>query len=155
MTKEEFMVGNIVELLTSNLMINLPTGKYGVIEEIREDKVKIRYNYESAEGFCFFNRKYDTIIPIKLSEEIILRLGFEYSRTDKSNVYKKHNFRISYVFEGKYTGQSFLSYANITFVESKYFDNLHLFQNLYYGLTNEKLTFKSKENETDSSRAIG
>jgi hypothetical protein len=35
MNKRDLRVGNLVEILTSNKQINLPTGQFEIIEEIR------------------------------------------------------------------------------------------------------------------------
>ena len=43
MNKTELRVGNLVELLTTLQQVNLPTGRYGVIEEIRDEKIKNQF----------------------------------------------------------------------------------------------------------------
>lgn len=75
MNKIDLRVGNLVEILTANKKINLPTGQFGTIEEIREEKVKIRLRNESSDMVHVFNRKYDTIKPIKLTHDWMLKLG--------------------------------------------------------------------------------
>jgi hypothetical protein len=77
MNKRDLRVGNLVEILTANKKINLPTGQFGTIEEIREEKVKIKLRNESSDVVHVFNRKYDTIRPIRVTEEWLVKFGFE------------------------------------------------------------------------------
>jgi hypothetical protein len=157
MNKEELMVGNLVEILTTDMQVNLPTGRYGVIEEIREDKVKIRYDYETSDNHCFFNRRYDTIRPIKLNGEILQRLGFVKGKSKYGDDYIliRNDYEIYFVVEhwtdteenSKWKNHWFIKYT-IKPYDIKY---VHQLQNLFYSLTGEKLTFKSKENETGTN----
>lgn len=151
MNKQDFMVGNIVELLTSNLKINLPTGKFGYIEEIREDKVKIRYDYESSEGFCYFNRRYNTIRPIKISEKILLELGFIKGKCKWGDDYVlvRDGLDIYFVIEHWTEVEEDSKYKNHWFIKNtiKPFNiqYLHQLQNLLYAITGETINFVKKQ----------
>lgn len=79
MNKEELKYGNLIEILTSNTQFPLPTSRYGTILEIKEDKVKVRYDYETSDGFCVFNRRYNTIHPVRINKQILDELNFEFN----------------------------------------------------------------------------
>lgn len=143
MNKRDLRVGNLVEILTSNKQINLPTGQFGIIEEIREEKVKIRLRNESSDVVYVFNRKYDTIRPILITEELLLKFGLKPNQWFCSNSYC--------VVEDK-TGDIHYGWCMKTQnslhtkeIEFGYFKYVHQLQNLYFALTFDEL--KLIENE--------
>lgn len=77
---------------------------------------------------------------IPLTEEILLKCGFDFSETDKSSVYKLGVFRTNFVKDGKFKGKKYLIiYNNISFENFGHIQYLHQLQNLYYALTNQEL----------------
>ena len=133
MNKIDLRVGNLVEILTANKKINLPTGQFGTIEEIREEKVKIRLRNESSDMVHVFNRKYDTIKPIKLTHDWMLKLGFE--EIDNGR-YKHWNFDFIFYF---YVNGQLESDDLPMFI---YYEYVNEIQNLYYALTGDEFKMK-------------
>jgi hypothetical protein len=129
MNKRDLRVGNLVEILTANKKINLPTGQFGTIEEIREEKVKIKLRNESSNVVHVFNRKYDTIKPIKLTHDWMLKLGFD--EIDNGR-YKYWNFDFIFYF---YVNGLLESDDLPMFIHYEY---VHEIQNLYYDLTGDE-----------------
>jgi hypothetical protein len=72
----ELKIGSQVELLTDRSKINLPTGQIATVIEIRLDKVKLEFKFSTSEKSIFINRRYNTIRPIVLTDEILKELGF-------------------------------------------------------------------------------
>jgi hypothetical protein len=136
MNKRDLRVGNLVEILTANKKINLPTGQFGTIEEIREEKVKIKLRNESSDVVHVFNRKYDTIRPIKLTHEWMLKLGFEEINGFR---YKHWNLELSFYFDTN--GDLESDYFPI-FIFYKYVNEI---QNLYYDLTGDEFKIKIQD----------
>jgi hypothetical protein len=154
MNKKELRCGNLVEILTSNSMVNLPTGKFGTIEEIREEKAKIRYDYDTSDGFCVFNRRYDTIRPIKITGEILIQLGFIKSKGRFGDDYYliRNDYDIYFVIEhwtdteedSKWKNHWFIKYTVKPF-DIKY---IHEIQNLFFALTGEELQYNRLSEKT-------
>ena len=153
MNKEQFRVGNLVEILTSDTMVNLPTGKFGTIQEIREEKVKIRYNYETSDGHCVFNRRYNTIRPIKITEEILQELGFIKSKGRwGSDFYILKELEVIFTIEhwtdaeedSKWHNHWHIKYT----IKPHYIQYVHELQNLFYALTGEELIYTKLKKET-------
>jgi hypothetical protein len=151
MNKQELRVGNLVELLTANMQFNLPTGIFAVVQEIREEKVKLRIG--ESENYQYFNRRYDTIRAIKINEQTLLQLGFdkiaEYNHDFTETIYgisiindsPEHieklciNLPFSQVTIGEYESDEDNYLLNI---ELNY---VHLVQNIYNSLTGKELIF--------------
>lgn len=141
MNKRDLRLGNLVEILTSNKQINLPTGQFGIIEEIREEKVKIRLRNESSDVVHVFNRKYDTIRAIKLTHEWMLKLGFE--EIDNSR-YKHWNLEIVFHFDN--SGHwSFGDLESDDLPMYIFYEYVHQIQNLYYDLTGDEFKIKRQD----------
>ena len=80
------------------------------------------------------------IEPIKLTEEWLVKLGFEYKKTDKSDNYSLFGFRFTFVKEGRFKDKSYLNYVNsITFEDCSNYKNIHQLQNLVFALTGNEL----------------
>ena len=140
MNKRDLRVGNLVEILTSNKQINLPTGQFGTIEEIREEKVKIKLRNESSDVVHIFNRKYDTIRPIKLTHEWMLKLGFE--EIDNAR-YKHWNLQLVFHFDnsGHLESDDLPMYI--------FYEYVHHIQNLYYDLTGDEFKMKKQDESNE------
>jgi hypothetical protein len=137
MNKYELRVGNLIELLTTGMQINLPTGKYAEIEEIRAEKVKLRYDYETSNNHCFFMRKYNTIKSIKITSEVLILLGFKY-----------HENLDYFVKNWGQNGMFIIVFRNsnyyIQFNKERYkqIEFIHQLQNIFYEFSNgEQLKF--------------
>lgn len=157
MNKQELRVGNLVEILTDNMKVNLPTGIFAVVEEIREEKVKLRIG--ESEKYHYFNRRYDTIRGIKTNEQTLLQLGFEkiaeyeHDTTETIygisiiNNYPDHteklciNLPFNQVTIGEYQSDEDNYLLNIDL------NHIHSIQNMYYSLTGKELIFKNKQDE--------
>lgn len=80
--------------------------------------------------------------PIPLTEEWLVKFGFEEYKTDKSDVYRLNGFLITYVFNGMFKGKRYLKFHNITFEDFGHVQFVHTLQNLYFALTNKELEIK-------------
>lgn len=154
MNVKELRVGNLVEILTSDTMINLPTGRFGVIEEIRTDKVKLRYDYETSDGFCYFNRRYETIKPIPITEENLLKLGFIQSKGRWGNdfILIRDKYDVYFVIEhwtDTEEDSQWKDHWHIKYTIKPYhIKYIHQLQNLFYALTGEELIYAKLNKET-------
>ena len=137
MNKKELRVGNVVELLTSNTKIYLPTGVYAVIEEIRDVKVKLRLDYKESDGLCYFNRNYETIRPAKITQEILQKIGFEELIIEEYPVYLHKNMSIEY-----YEDECILYIGEDD--KPKRIKYIHQLQNYCYYNMDEELIFNVK-----------
>jgi arginine/ornithine N-succinyltransferase beta subunit len=94
------------------------------------------YIIELFDGASTIDCKIEDLKPISLTEDILVKLGFE----------KTENPR-----EMKYEDYSVLFLREIRFVICNYMENpptvkvqfLHQLQNLYHSLTGEEITFKN------------
>jgi hypothetical protein len=130
----ELRIGNYIHILTSigKTKIPLPTGRYGLINNIRQDKVQILYNYETdPKSSCLFNRAYESISPIPLTEEWLLKFGFRINTVDGLPWYEKECLTLDYMFDFE---RHDASTNRVHYV--------HQLQNLYFALTGEELTIK-------------
>lgn len=72
--------------------------------------------------------------PIPLTEEWLLKFGFEHKRTEKADNYYLDHFRITFTDKKNI----YIVYANsLSFKYNKYY--VHQLQNLYFALTGEEL----------------
>jgi hypothetical protein len=71
----ELKIGSQVELLTDRSKINLPTGQIATVIEIRQDKVRLEFKFSTSDKSIIINRRYNTIRPIILTDEILTELG--------------------------------------------------------------------------------
>lgn len=93
----------------------------------------------------FHNMEFENDIvfqPIPLTEEWLLKFGFETYTTEKSKVYKQGNFMVIYVLKGRFAGNKYLKAFNISFSEFGHIKHVHTLQNLYFALTGEELQIK-------------
>ena len=137
LTPQDLRVGNLVELLTTQSKIVGRTGCYAEVLEIRKDKVQLKYKEH------IFMRKYDSIAPIKINEELLFELGLK--KHEKYNVFLLSNsFAIDY-----YKGDEFaIYYLDDQFCEIIRIKYIHQLQNFFYAFTlEEELILKSTINE--------
>lgn len=73
--------------------------------------------------------------PIPLSEDILLKLGFEYATN--------HDFVKSNLFLTDFGGKYYRAFLGGSQRITKEFTSVHQLQNLYFALTNEELTIKN------------
>lgn len=104
-----------------------------------DDTIRFKVPYGGSIG-CFKLSAH--IKPIPLTEEWLLRFGFENYETDKSRVYRLNGFMATYVFNGRFKGKRYLKYHNITFEDFGHIQHVHQLQNLYFSLTGEELEIK-------------
>lgn len=128
---------NPKELRIGNYVIYVPSeNEYSIIEELLEDTVGI----SEISGF---EKTYDDLQPIPITEEWLGLLGFERYETEKSVNYKFGLFRFTFVGQGKSKGKHYLNYklgmAGITFNNYCETNSIHQLQNLYYALCGEEL----------------
>lgn len=144
MKASELRIGNLVEILTTtrDTMIPLPTGKYGEINNIRQDKVQIKYIFETnPEKHVLFNRSHNTIRPIPLTEEWLVKFGWNYYIHE--SVYKKWGKVKANDYVYRYTIiQSDKGFVHPTSDGGVKLNYVHQLQNLYFALTGEELTIK-------------
>lgn len=88
--------------------------------------------------------------PIPLTEEWLLKFGFTFKRTDKSNTYTLGSFRASYVTEGRFKNKRYLTYGNaLTFEDFWNCKYVHQLQNLHYSLCGEELEITVIQNTAE------
>jgi hypothetical protein len=137
--KEEVRFNNLVEILTNraDTMIPLPTGVYGYINEIRTDKFQIRLKNKVSEKEHLFSRIFESVRPIKLTEEWLINFGFEKQMewTYKIPI-KGNNFLVYYIGEKGWS----IGNKNYSDFECIY---VHQLQNLYFALTGLELELSS------------
>ena len=102
-----------------------------VIDNSSENKISI--STRSFDG-CV---EYEKIQPIPLTEEILLKFGFE--DKSKSKNFYLGNFRFHISKPANYDGFIFCDGYDVITDRIKY---VHQLQNLYFALTGEGLTFK-------------
>ena len=78
--------------------------------------------------------------PIPLTEEWLINFGFELCDNTKYNIWSNEHFVITDILM---QGDSFLWF--IQEAESLDLDYVHQLQNLYFALTGEELTIKTKQ----------
>ena len=103
-----------------------------VIDNSSENKISI--STRNFDG-CV---EYEKIQPIPLTEEILLKLGFEKSSDNEQWFIGIYGFCI--VFDG--VDWCFKPRINDDLIVC-YLKNIHQLQNLYFALTGEELTFKN------------
>lgn len=112
MTVSELMIGNLVEYNDQTMTV------CGIMQNsVILDGVNNLIDVES-------------ISPILLSENILLRIGFEMELTEKTRQYKKGLLRINYVFGGRLKGKIFIAFANIVYDGYDAIKYVHRIQNL-------------------------
>jgi len=115
------------ELRIGNLLMDV-SGHVGYVTQINEDKtVKIRTN----EGVLITWMRADLFQPIPLTEEILLKCGFEYDELNYFYSLYYNNFKLEFHFDEQYE-----FWLNDISMEVKY---LHQLQNLYFALTGKEL----------------
>ena len=132
MEKNELRIGNILKSGKSYYRVYALS--YPMILAIQN----VRYDVESEQGI--FSSDSTILEPITLTEEILLKCGFEYEDlADESpfEIYKKDAIEM-WEFNGEYWLCDMLDQNGIDH-EFKY---LHQLQNLYFALTGQELQFK-------------
>jgi len=126
---EELRIGNVLELLANDMKFPLPTGRYVNVTEIKKDRIQVNMKLKNNEFGFTFNRRFKTLQPIPLTEEWILKCGFE--KINKSSVNAQFTFkgRIIVIRDG-----NFVDYGSSVILPT-----IHKLQNFIYALTNEEL----------------
>lgn len=104
-----------------------------VTDEFGGERVIVSLNKKSIDFEYGITDMYDMCDPIQLSEEWLLKMGFEKTNGE----FKKARFRIYQPVN--YTGFLFCE-GSLVLREIKYVNQL---QNLYFALTGEELTYTS------------
>lgn len=123
MNVSELRIGNYIEI----------DGRIKMISSIHSDNT-IRLQ-ESADAPCHvcYSLNKPTIKPIRITEEIVLKCGFEkYEFDHKENQYI-HKDRLIVLRDGK-----FVDYGSSVTLE-----HIHQLQNLFHSLTGEEITLKT------------
>lgn len=91
-----------------------------------------------------FEKEMDIINPIELTEDWLLRFGFDFKETEKARVYKMgKTFLFVFTFAGRFKDKSFLSVGNNQYPECWPTKYVHQLQNLYFALKGEELQIKT------------
>lgn len=118
-------------------------GKTIRVDWIEKYKVCMDLSNDSQFPLQPLTEDFEYLQPIPLTEDILLKCGFEKYSTDKSINYKLGAFRFNYVNEGKFKGKRYLTYGNVLSSTShRAMEYLHSFQNLYFALTQQELEIK-------------
>jgi len=128
----ELRVGNIVSTVKLN---------NGIVRGITDEKIMVKFKDSTISS------NIDFFYPIPLTEEILLKCGFDEKSTCLS---KMLNTADTYLEIRERNNEYYVSIYQFT--ESSYDDNntvflnkinhIHQLQNLYFALTNEELTIK-------------
>ena len=134
MELKELRIGNIVWENYSGEMI---------VSELRysTESMYLRKTWLLPDGLY----KVKDIEPIPLTEEWVLRFGFNKVSVDEITAYHKHDFRLSKTGgDGFYTA----TYRGEFLVFIK---KVHQLQNLYFALTGDELEIKNEEHEKETT----
>lgn len=99
------------------------------------------YSYITGHGISLVEQGLMEFVPIPLTEDWLLKMGFELSGHQLGEEYSRGNFSM-YYYNGDYPdyeGEILASCFNGNNVEIKY---IHQLQNLYFALTGEELEIK-------------
>jgi hypothetical protein len=123
MKVEELRIGNYLEI----------DGKIEMVSSIHSDNTIRLQESKNAKCHGCYSLNKPIIKPIPLSEEIVLKCGFEkYEFDHKENEYR-YKYRLIVLRDGK-----FVDYGSSVTLE-----HIHQLQNLFYSLTGEELTLKT------------
>jgi hypothetical protein len=136
------------ELRIGNYLINTKAGQgdsygnYVIVEAINRDVSGTLTVFNKCSWGPGGDTSLADLAPIPITEEVLPKLGFVFSKADKSNVYKLDYFMFVFVKEGRYAGQTFLRYANMSWKGMGHIQHVHQLQNFFYALTGEELPIK-------------
>lgn len=108
---------------------------------VRKENYSPEFHKIEIEDFAILERSHNFYQPIPLTEEWLLKMGFELSGHQLGEEYSRGNFSM-YYYNGDYPdyeGEILASCFNGNNVEIKY---IHQLQNIYFALTGEELTIK-------------
>jgi hypothetical protein len=91
--------------------------------------IKNKYHLDVA----FDLLEYNSIKPIPLTKEWLVKFKFEELEKDCRTFFKKEKFKVELSNGG-----------NVYYNRHKFISSVHQLQNLYFALTGEELTFKSE-----------
>ena len=128
MKASELRIGNYYMFADYNGIV------YRQVQEIKHNQFGLLSDYDKV--------NFEICRPIPLTEEWVLKLGFEYHSFDKNYVIKNKDGYCNSIKnnDGEWCYNNDISDANCYFIrELKY---IHQLQNLYYALNEEELTIK-------------
>jgi hypothetical protein len=128
MKANELRIGNYYMFADYNGIV------YGQVKEIKHNQFGFLSDYDGV--------NFEICRPIPITEEWVLKLGFEYHSFDKNYVIKNKDGYCNSIKnnDGEWCYNNDISDANCYFIrELKY---IHQLQNLYYALNEEELTIK-------------
>jgi hypothetical protein len=128
MKASELRIGNYYMFADYNGIV------YRQVQEIKHNQFGLLSDYDIV--------NFEICRPIPLTEEWVLKLGFEYHSFDKNYVIKNKDGYCNSIKnnDGEWCYNNDISDANCYFIrELKY---VHQLQNLYYALNEEELTIK-------------
>lgn len=147
----ELRIGNIVNDDT-NLAQEIGCKVVGIVESISEENIELKYL--RSDGDTFYGEEHPiNLSPIPLTEELLLRCGFEWDKYNKSFFNKEFKpfitkndgskwWRINVsksLFKEEYDNKLYLTSEVEYTVSNKPIDNLHQLQNIYFALTGKEL----------------
>lgn len=132
MKSKELRIGNLIGWHDGNREDFLPIEIQGIVGK------RIHVNVNGSNQFC--HESYQSFLPIPLTEEWLLKFGFE----KHNNLFFSNHDYFSYIELGAYGCDGLYGYClndeKSIYHKLKY---VHQLQNLYFALTNEELTLKS------------
>lgn len=132
MNKEELRIGNIFEL--DEIQQGDLISKYVRITSLSEKAAHwVSVPTNGIIGRCHSGTNYKDIVPIPLTEELLLKIGFKRN----GNYWDKGCFSLP--IHPTKSGGEFILVPN-NFVAAIPLKYLHQLQNLYFALTGEELT---------------
>ena len=124
MKANELRIGNLISDINGNLCL---------VKTIREDLIIAKYY---SVGYCIGDE--EQFNKVELTEELLLKFGFE--EKSKSKNFYLGNFRFHISKPANYDGFIFCDGYDVITDRIKY---VHQLQNLYFALTGEELTLKN------------
>lgn len=125
LSANELRIGNLVHFIFTNETVEI----VGI--NAHESNNKSIYNTISFRSFNLYCESFETIKPIPLTEDWLLKFGFD-------NKHNKDKFTI--ITKGKLNYEKGRTYFNSWTILEKQPDYVHELQNLYFALTGTELT---------------
>lgn len=140
MKASELRIGNLVKI--NNDLLPETHGKTYIVYKLQKT---FDFDFPSSTGIVSVTDKVNTytqfdefIAPIPLTEEWLLRFGFEKKDSDVTR-YEKRELMMEYIF-GKWYARLCVNYQDSVLVTKV--EYVHQLQNLVFALTGEELTLK-------------
>lgn len=108
-----------------------------------KDEVLLDFEGNQGDVFVYTGKELELLKPIPITEEYLIRLGFQRKSRGKDFVwvhdYYMFTHKSGWYFRFKFDGYITFNYGKLFFREIKY---VHQLQNFYFEITGDEITFK-------------